>query len=452
MKLLLGTLCFASQVAFAYQIGRPCPAPDAISQKKLLDAGGAKRLEDIKFLDLRDDLPALAPYLCNLKGLEDLTWHNANDLKAIVDAVTPLASLKALNISSGQFSDLCPNGSCPLAVLKIKNLDISSNNLSSIAPGSLPKSLKLLSLAFNNNPDKDGAKPFGDMRGVAELTNLETLDADELYLQDLSFLRSLPNLTTLHLYHNRLTTANLADLAASPSAMKLTQVYMDNNNINDFSAVAEIAPQAWARYDGFRIFGNPIENCPMNTPSADFNLTCLPFNDNLEKDAAVAAYLSSLSDVKDFCIRLLLPESDRIQNFAAERCDKEQLVDILYRSIFVARRMRAGDRSKAVSIVSRFILTAVQKGFPVDTPTVDNMNLLTAAADIFNLPLVKLLISLKADKNFKLNGEITAYQRVQKFTPAQVVMVGICEKQGKDVLCDGVPFDQYKSQLLELLK
>ncbi len=419
------------------------PLDEAIKAAILAQTGG-KSIEALTSLRLAKSIdPKQA---CNFPELQSLAFDSPEALRPIADFAVELPKLTTLDIFKPGFTSLCEGGSCPLAQLRISKLTIMGGSIHAVPSGSLPLSLTNLIFAFTNNPKTPGAVPFGDVTGFGELTELNLLDVDSNYLQDLSFLRNLKNLTELHLYQNKLNNSHLADLIHSPSAMNLSQVYLDDNDIEDVSVLAAIAPRAWDHQDGFRISGNPLKTCPMTTASEDFNIACLYFNDRPEKESELSSFFSVVKKTSRVCEVLWFPVARPTLDFFFNQCRD----DIAPRIDSALANLRSQD-PRLVELSQVLLEYTKLIAYDLNQQDGDGKTRLTRAALQLNRKAITWLLAAGADKLATERSGKAPYQVASTASEDILVQLRICKSENGAVMCDSEPFEKLKEEIVELL-
>ena len=165
-----------------------------------------------------------------LEGL-DISQNGITDLSFLKD----YPNLKTVAAAGNEITDISP-----LAKLKnLESLNLDYNNISDISALSKLSKLKAVSLEHNQLQDVSALSQKEDLTrlflsnnpninlNTLKASHLEELIADNSNVQNLDFLKSNPNLTTLSMNGNRLTslagieaTKNLVTLSATQNKIK----------------------------------------------------------------------------------------------------------------------------------------------------------------------------------------------------------------------------------------
>ena len=177
--------------------------------------------------DFLKEIPTLEGLDISQNGITDLSFlKDYPNLKTVAAAgndltdISPLAKLKnleSLNLDYNNISDISALTKLP----KIKAVSLEHNQLHDIS--ALSQKEDLTRLFLSNNPNLN--------LNTLKASHLEELTADNSNVESLNFLKSNPNLTTLSLNGNRLTSLagveaakNLVTLSASQN--KITSLYI----------------------------------------------------------------------------------------------------------------------------------------------------------------------------------------------------------------------------------
>ncbi|XP_062078229.1 receptor-like protein kinase 7 [Humulus lupulus] len=203
----------------------------------------------LKYLDLgNNDFTGPVPDLSPLSDLQYLylnksgfsgtfPWKSLGKLNGLVNlslgdnsfeptAEFPNELLSLTNLSHLYLSNCSLEGKIPNGIgnlVELKNLELSHNNITGKIPVDIGKLTKLWQLELYNN-GLTGQLPVG----MRNLSNLEKLDASMNYLEgDLSELKFLRNLVSLHLYKNSLSGEIPAEFGEFKRLMSLS-LYSNN--------------------------------------------------------------------------------------------------------------------------------------------------------------------------------------------------------------------------------
>lgn len=183
-----------------------------------------------------------------LEGL-DISQNGITDLSFLKD----YPNLKTVAAAGNEITDISP-----LAKLKnLESLNLDYNNISDISALSKLSKLKAVSLEHNQLQDVSALSQKEDLTrlflsnnpninlNTLKASHLEELTADNSNVQNLDFLKSNPNLTTLSMNGNRLTSLagieaakNLVTLSATQNKIKTldiptTQSSLKNLNLGE---------------------------------------------------------------------------------------------------------------------------------------------------------------------------------------------------------------------------
>lgn len=387
-----------------------------------------------------------APYFCNLNSVKTIRITNPPSLTAAVSLAKELAQLEKLAILSDVALALCEKGVCPLADMTGLTEVLVKAHLRSVPAGSLPKNLKTLKIEFNNPPENEGAKPFGDLAGLNELTNLSDLNLDGNFVQDLSFLKNLAQLKTLHLYNNRLKTEHLYDVVSSPSMAVYNNVFLDANLIEDITVLESMNEAVWSV--GNFVTENPIKVCPLNTENQKMKVFCLNQSQSIEDEEALIDFLADGKNKNFICEQIVALPKIITVDYVVQNCSVEQLTRLVFQYDFFLGKPQA----------EYFYSSYLNKGYDLSVLNKKGKSLLMVAALQFNVERVSYLLKVDPiSKSAKDKDGKTAYDllsAVNTKDPAVMFKIG-CEMdfvKPDNFTCNGQPAEQVKQQLLELLK
>ncbi|MDQ8693274.1 pneumococcal-type histidine triad protein [Streptococcus sp. IsoGale022] len=173
--------------------------------------------------DFLKEIPTLEGLDISQNGITDLSFlKDYPNLKTVAAAgndltdISPLAKLKnleSLNLDYNNISDI----SALTKLSKLKAVSLEHNQLQDVS--ALSQKEDLTRLFLSNNPNLN--------LNTLKASHLEELTADNSNVESLNFLKSNPNLTTLSLNGNRLTSLtgveaakNLVTLSASQNKIK----------------------------------------------------------------------------------------------------------------------------------------------------------------------------------------------------------------------------------------
>lgn len=179
--------------------------------------------------DFLKEIPTLEGLDISQNGITDLSFlKDYPNLKTVAAAgndltgITPLAKLKnleSLNLDYNNISDI----SALTKLSKLKAVSLENNQLHDIS--ALSQKEDLTRLFLSNNPNLN--------LNTLKASHLEELTADNSNVENLNFLKSNPNLTTLSLNGNRLTS-----LAGVEAAKNLVTFSASQNKITSLDIPA----------------------------------------------------------------------------------------------------------------------------------------------------------------------------------------------------------------------
>ena len=171
-----------------------------------------ERISYITRLDIDwHDRNIMKQILRNIIGLQEI---NLYDNPVMLNILSELFYLRRLNISKNWYTecDRIINIECLSALINLEILEMNYNFIEDLAPLENFKSLKFLSVVHNK---------ISNISVISELTNLENLNLSENFIIDILNLSDLVNLRTLNLKDNRIT-----DISGLKSLKKLTNLEM----------------------------------------------------------------------------------------------------------------------------------------------------------------------------------------------------------------------------------
>ena len=179
--------------------------------------------------DFLKEIPTLEGLDISQNGITDLSFlKDYTNLKTVAAAgndltdISPLAKLKnleSLNLDYNNISDISALTKLP----KLKAVSLEHNQLQDVS--ALSQKEDLTRLFLSNNPNLN--------LNTLKASHLEELTADNSNVENLNFLKSNPNLTTLSLNGNRLTS-----LAGVEAAKNLVTFSASQNKITSLDILA----------------------------------------------------------------------------------------------------------------------------------------------------------------------------------------------------------------------
>ena len=181
----------------------------------------------------------------SLEGL-DISQNGITDLSFLKD----YPNLKTVAAAGNEITDISP-----LAKLKnLESLNLDYNNISDISALSKLSKLKAVSLEHNQLQDVSALSQKEDLTrlflsnnpnlnlNTLKASHLEELTADNSNVESLNFLKSNPNLTTLSLNGNRLTSLagieaakNLVTLSATQNKIKTLDIPATQSSLKNLN-------------------------------------------------------------------------------------------------------------------------------------------------------------------------------------------------------------------------
>jgi Leucine-rich repeat (LRR) protein len=200
-------------------------------EKSLVDLAPLENLTYLKHLELSNtNVVDLSP-LANLHKLRTL------DLAATrVSDITPLASLNELeflDLEETQVSDLSP----VTGMVNMRNLVLTDTQVKDLTPLRGLKKLQRLAL--------DGAEAVLDISPLCELSSLEHLNLEDLYISDVSALSNLKTLRNIDLWNTK-----VADVSALAGLDNLDWIELGNTLVSDLSPLAHLFHLHWLGIEG----------------------------------------------------------------------------------------------------------------------------------------------------------------------------------------------------------
>lgn len=196
--------------------------------------------------DFLKEIPTLEGLDISQNGITDLSFlKNYPNLKTVAAAgndltdISPLAKLKnleSLNLDYNNISDI----SALTKLSKLKAVSLEHNQLHDIS--ALSQKEDLTRLFLSNNPNLN--------LNTLKASKLEELTADNSNVESLNFLKSNPNLTTLSLNGNRLTS-----LAGVEAAKNLVTLSASQNKITSLDI-----PDAQSSLKNLNLAENELKN------------------------------------------------------------------------------------------------------------------------------------------------------------------------------------------------
>lgn len=243
-------------------------------------------LSHLRKLDLCNNMISALPFeIGNLSKLKFINISN-NNIQKIPDSITNIKTLENLIFNYNDVDNFPTNLD---NLSSLSHLNASSNNIT-ILPDSITKLIKLKDIRANGNKIKLIPKNIGELRELKSI-NLAGNDISEIpdsicHLQELkviildsnniseinSNIEALHNLTLLSLSNNSIKTIPnfIKDLKG------LEQLFLNENLITDVpSWITKLKkPLIWKNNrsdpgsnDGINLYGNPIENPPIEIMS-----------------------------------------------------------------------------------------------------------------------------------------------------------------------------------------
>ena len=196
--------------------------------------------------DFLKEIPTLEGLDISQNGITDLSFlKDYPNLKTVAAAgndltdITPLAKLKnleSLNLDYNNISDI----SALTKLSKLKAVSLEHNQLQDVSALSQKEDLTRLFLSNNPNLNLNSLKA----------SHLEELTADNSNVENLNFLKTNPNLTTLSLNGNRLTS-----LAGVEAAKNLVTLSASQNKISSLDI-----PAAQSSLKNLNLAENELKN------------------------------------------------------------------------------------------------------------------------------------------------------------------------------------------------
>lgn len=233
-------------------------------------------LQEVVQLYALDSLSIASNYITELKALSSLgglvTLNLSDNSVSDISALTALTSLRTLYLDNNPITDLSPLYSMTsLTSLSIKGISITESQLSSLSRA-LPncaihseaaqqevQDISFGGMTFKSDITELDMSNMGlrEISGIAGFENLKKLNLSGNEISDLSPLMNLPNLQWLDISYTHvsdlrplmgidtLTFLNAAGCSInSTSALSmmngLTQLYLDENPIRDFSGLRKV--------------------------------------------------------------------------------------------------------------------------------------------------------------------------------------------------------------------
>ncbi len=254
-----GEIGFSDFVIFAQNFGKEVPSPvvaipDANLRAAFEAALGKASGVPITRAEMAtlDSLTATKKGISDLTGLEfatNLTWLNLAS-NNITD-ITPLAGLTELRevfLQSNNISDLASLvGNTGLG--KGGKVDVANNPLNAASLSTHIPALQAKGVGVSYVPSPAVSIPDANLRAAfeaaldkaigapvtrAEMATLDSLEANDADISDLTGLEFATNLTYLSLYDN-----NITDISALAGLTNLTVLILESNHISDLAPLAE---------------------------------------------------------------------------------------------------------------------------------------------------------------------------------------------------------------------
>ena len=171
-----------------------------------------ERISYITRLDIDwHDRKTMRKIISSIVGLEEI---NLYENPVTLNILSKLLYLRRLNISKNWYTecDWIISIECLSPLINLEILEMDYNFIEDLSPIKNSKSLKFLSVIHNK---------ISDISVISELTNLENLNLSENFIIDILSLSNLINLRTLNLKDNRIT-----DISGLKSLKKLTNLEM----------------------------------------------------------------------------------------------------------------------------------------------------------------------------------------------------------------------------------
>ena len=264
-----GEIGFTDFVIFAQDFGKDVPSPEvsipddnlrAAIETALGKASGAP-ITQAEMATL-DSLTAVEKGISDLTGLEyatDLTWLDlASNNVTDISVLGGLTNLTGLNLSENNIPDLASlvgnNG-----LGKEDKVDVRNNPLNAASHISHIPALQARGVSVSFVPSPVVSIPDANLRAAiedvldkasgapitqAEMATLDSLEANESAIENLTGLESATNLTYLSLNDN-----NIEDIFALSSLANLNKLWLSQNPITDISKLAGLTnlKELWLR-------------------------------------------------------------------------------------------------------------------------------------------------------------------------------------------------------------
>ena len=305
-----GEIGFSDFVVFAQNFGKDAPSPvvkipdanlrPAIETALGKDSGAPITRAEMATMDSLEASDADIDDLTGLESAVNLTWLDlaSNDITNVSvlegltnlthlilsgNNITDLASLVAnTGLGAGDTVDLSDN---PLNVTSqsthIPALQARGVSISFVAPAvAIPDAN--LRVAIEAALNKATGAPITQ----AEMATLDSLEASDAEITDLTGLESAVNLTYLSLNDN-----NITNISALGKSTNLERLWLSNNRIEDISALSKLAnlTELW-------LWNNQIED--ISALSGLTNLTRLSLGLNNITDISALSGLTSLTQLR----------------------------------------------------------------------------------------------------------------------------------------------------------
>lgn len=237
-----------------------------LKNNRIKDLSPLKGLKKLRHLSMGgNDINDLSP-LSGLTELQELyLWGNRiSEIGPLGD----LTKLRVLQLHTNRISDITSLG----GLVNLENLNLNSNRISDIS--SLQNLTKLQKLYL-------GMNLIADVKPLKGLTRLRELDLSGNRIADLSPLSGLKNLKSLMLESN-----NIEDIKPLSKLTGLQMLFLGNNRITDVSPLSELK--------GLKVLDLRKNLISDASPLGDLKLRALYLDDNQIEDISFLANMRSL--------------------------------------------------------------------------------------------------------------------------------------------------------------
>ncbi len=166
----------------------------------------------------------------NNKDFDDQNSKNGG-IKDI-SALQYFTGLKELDISFNNISDLSPLS----GLTNLETLVFNGTQVKDLSPLKDLKNMVCIVFCWNYAPDR-GYQGFENLDALANMKNLEHIDAKNAGIKDLSTLGTLTKLWDIQLCDNQ-----ISDITPLANLKDLKILFLGNNPITDYSPVADVYP------------------------------------------------------------------------------------------------------------------------------------------------------------------------------------------------------------------